>query len=263
MANQRIVCIGTGNRLTAPGSVSAENARYYRYPNPGEVHTWEAEATAFELSGLPGHEFVAAYPGGPRIQGYGLLVVGDTYAKVLRPPIESGETIGLGRPDFEQKVFKALERARALAGAWSFAGSLIIAGELPSPEELAQARALRETYARQRLDREMKAQAAARAGRGGAAPYFSNADEAWAIEYGVLLPDTVSMLPKVSVQAVEDTACIYCQNLVNERALKCRHCGEKFGKPLIELLTEPVVIPEAVPEAHRGPGRPRKELAEV
>lgn len=257
MAEKRIVCVGTGERLTTPVSLNPENGRYYRYPKPGEIHVWGGERTAFELEELPGHKLAATFPGGPEVQGYGLLTLTDTYTQHLKLAPQSEEFGGRNVRQWEVKIAKAEERAAGIEELWWNYGALIIADQLPTDDELRAARERRRVHAMNLLSTAINNH------KGGRHPVYSDPERAWAREFGMLLPDTIDSLPKSRVEVVENTPCIYCQNLVHERALKCKHCGEKFGKPLIELLKEAEAIPEAAPEVHRGPGRPRKELVEV
>lgn len=251
MGEKRIVCIGTGNRLTSPSSISAENGRFYRYPNPGMIHSWEGDATTFEESVLPKHELAAAYPGGPAIQGYGLIILGDTYMHLLKTSLESEGFVPrrVRANDFDTKIDPALERARTIEGDWKNYGAFIIAGQLPTENELMEARGRRKTYAGQRLleyERTVKSNRRV---------IPSGSEEAWAAEFGWLLPQTLGTMQKAKLEVVEDTPCPECQNFISAQARKCRHCQATFGKALVDFLTEP----DDAMEPKRGPGRPRKE----
>ena len=235
MEEKRIVCVGTGNELTSPGSMHLENGRYYRYPSPGVVHLWGGDATAFTVADVPNHEFVSAYQGGPLIQGYGMIYMGDTYEQILKVPPESDQWVGLRKREFETKICPSLERARAITADWSRYGTLIIAGEFPTLDELHLAREKRKTHAMNRLNQEINMQQAARSGRGSAKLFYSDSDRAWAKEYGVLLPETVDTMKKVE-QVLETTQCPECRMLISEEAKRCRHCGMSFKMPVTEFI---------------------------
>lgn len=248
-AEQRILCVGTDSSLTRPASLSPENGRFYRYPSPGTIHTWGGDATCFEESLLPGHVPVPATPGGPAIQGYGLIVLGDTYGKHFRPRVDSEEAVGaITRENaFEVKIHKSLERARGIVEDWDIYGALIIAGEMPTEKELEKARSQRRNYALTRLNTVIDER------KSGRRSNYSPVEKAWAEEYGILLPETVASMPRIKPEAVEDTQCPECAMYISGQAKRCRFCQAQFGMPVLDFLTQPT------PEAKRGPGRPKKE----
>lgn len=234
MEERRIVCIGTTEQLTRPESLNPENGRYYRYPSPGKVHEWGGNETAFVESDLPGHEFIATYQGGPPVQGYGLLILSDTYMQQLKVVAESTDGMTLQRRNaFEMKIAYANERVAGLIEAWWQYGTVLIAGKLPTPEELSKARGLRKAHAENLL---LTADNDHRAGRH---PVFQPVERAWAREFGIVLADTLEARAKVKPdEALEDTPCPECTKLLNAQARRCYRCQAKWGKPLIEHLAE-------------------------
>ena len=235
MPEKRIICVGTGNDLTRPDSIHAENGRYYRYPNPGSVHLWGGDATELIEDNVPNHEFVSAYTGGPLIQGYGMIYLGDTYEKILKNPPESDQWVGLRKREFEIKIETSLVRAWAITSAWTHYGTLIITGEFPTADELNLAREKRRTHAMNRLNQEINMQQAARSGRGSAKLFYSDSDRAWAMEYGVALPETVDTMKKVD-QVLETIQCPECRMMISAEAKRCRHCGMSFKMPVTEFI---------------------------
>src|SRR3990167_2854776 len=117
MAEERIICVGTGNPLTTPKSARRENSRGYRYAPPGKLHRWEGIATTFEESALPDSPLVSACGGGPPILGWGLIVLGDTYTKELKPIVEMGGH--QQPPEWETVIIKARDRCLDLLAMWA------------------------------------------------------------------------------------------------------------------------------------------------
>lgn len=245
MEAKRIICIGTvGNKVDGkavdhltmgPSMGGADNGRYYRYPKPGKVHVWGGDATTFELKELKGHELAAAYPNGPVIQGYGMLIIGDTYAQLLKPSLDSPDFAVPHTREFETKIYSSLERSRALLEFWENYGVLVIAGDLPTPEELVIARASRERYAKNRINQEVSMRR-----EGGLRMPYTETDRAWAFEYGKMLPETVDSLVHA---AVEDFPCPECMLLIHRQARRCRHCHGSFGMPVTEYIEERLTRP--------------------
>jgi len=240
MAEKRIICVGSGNRLTNAASIHPENGRYYRYPDPGLIYTWEGDATAFQQSELPGHELVAAYPGGPVIQGYGMIVLGDTYTKILKAPLESNETVTLRRRDFETKIVSSLKRARGLLDEWSRYGALMIEGAFPSVEELANAMDQRKRRAMNLLNTAIDERKSGRRG------LYTPTERAWAYEFGFLLPETVDSMARVPKDE-KRMPCPECGEAILPAAKVCIHCKTKFrGFTVSEMIAN-----QALEEATR------------
>lgn len=252
MEAKRIICIGTvGNKLNGklvdsltmgPSMGGADNGRYYRYPKPGELHVWGGDATTYELKPFPqGGELISAYPNGPAIQGYGMLVIGDTYAKLLKPSLDSADFAVPKNKEFETKIYSSLERSRALIEFWGNYGVLVIAGEMPTEDELTIARASREVFAKNHIHTGITLRR-----EGGLKMPYEDAIRAWANEYGKVLPETVDSLANA---ISEDTPCPECMLLVHKQARRCRHCHATFGKTVVEyaqeLLEEQLTRPAA------------------
>lgn len=238
MAEVRIVCVGTGNPLTSPKAQRRENSRAYRYAPPGAIYKWEGKATSPEVRAID-QRLVSAYPGGPEIQGWGLVVLGDTFARDMKPPVE---TQGMEQPkDWETKIIYARDRARDLLGFWAVQfpgknyGALIISGEVPTEDELRRAREAREQNARGHLNESIKGQKLAAQGRSGYKRGYSEADRAWASEFGVILPETVDALPKVAREE-QRIACPECAEGIMPDAKVCIHCKTKFKMPVREYV---------------------------
>lgn len=231
MAEYRLICVGTGNKLTSPRALRRENSRAYQYPQPGMLHVHGQSETSAKVIELPKRELVSAYPGGPAIQGWGLISIGDTYARVLKVPIEDE---GVEQPhEHETVIIPAKDRALDIARFWAAPfpsrnyGALIIKGEFPTEEEIYKAREMRETSAREHLNAIILDQNLAKGGHRAAKRGYGPNDRAWAHEFGVVLPDTVDSLDRVEVSE-QRVACPECGEGILPVAKLCKHCGSKF-----------------------------------
>lgn len=244
MPEYRVICVGTGNILTSPRRVRASNGRAFRYPMPGKIHIHGGEATTFKAEDLPKSELMSAYAGGPKIQGYGMVVVSDIYARELKTPVVAD---GIEQPrEWETKIETAKDWALNLIRFWDAPfpsrryGALIIKGELPTADELQRARDLREKSAREHLNVVINDQSLAKQGHKAFKRGYGEVDRAWGFEYGVLLPETVDTLAKVAVDEGR-VSCPECAELILPQAKICIHCKTKFKMPLIDYLTAPEV----------------------
>lgn len=233
----RIICVGTGNRLTSPQSLRRENSRGYRYALPGKLYLHGGEETTFYEVALPETPLLPAFDGGPAIQGWGLVAIADTYSRVLKTPIEAD---GIEQPfEWETKIITAKDRALDLIRFWAAPypsrnyGALIITGELPTQDEIAKARLARDTSAREHLNKVINDQNLAKGGHRADKRGYGPNDRAWAAEYGVLLPETVDSLARVSV-AEQRVPCPECGEAIMPQAKLCIHCKTKWEMTVSE-----------------------------
>src|SRR5688572_20269478 len=251
MAEHRIVCIGTGEKLTSPRPIRMDS-RGYRYAKPGKIYWYGGDETHHQETDLKDAPLVSAYPGGPLVQGWGLVVVSDTNTNILKTPTEAN---GVTEPkEWETRIIKAKERALGLLNFWAVPnpphvdyGAILIAGEMPTEAELRQARGNRERNAHARLNAAINDQNLGRNGHRPRKRGYSHSDRAWAAEYGIVLPETVDSMDRVAVDEMR-VECPECAELIKPAARLCIHCNTKFKMPVVEYRNRPV---EAVAAAAR------------
>ena len=226
----RILCTGTGNKLTSPGASAQgyENGRKYPYAPPGKLHRYKAVEEEVVL---------VESDCDPR---YGLVVIEDFLIKTIKPDISQAEW---DQPvEFMSEFHTGMERAKDLAAQWAMYGGVLIQGELPTEEEIARGQTARAAYRDNRLTEVKTNQLLRRQGMKGIKAGYDPSDHAWSAEAGVELPGTLAELERTQANRTQEDEmvnCPMCDGLISPRARKCMHCQERFAKPVLEILTEP------------------------
>lgn len=246
----RVLCIGTGNQLTSPGAVWADN-RIYTYSPPGKIVThFQGPEQIVEREAVYGL-LKKEEPCDPR---YGLLVIEDFVMRVLKERVVPVE-MALAN-EFENKAIFGNERARSLVERWASRvprhdspnyGAVLIKGELPTEEEIKLGQENRKRYAMARLREAKRGQVLRMQGSRNFPDGYSQADEAWAKEFGVALEislETASTPPRsdsVADLGEDRIACPFCAEMIMPAAKKCRFCSRTFDKKTVEeYITQPV-----------------------
>ncbi len=235
----KILCIGTGNPLTSPGASAQgyEDGRKYLYAPLGVLYRYKAvEEAVVEVKSECD----------PR---YGLVVIEDFLIRTIKPDISPAEW---DQPvEFITEFHTGMERAKDLAVMWKMYGGVLIQGELPTDEEIAKGQAARAAYRDTRLNDVKTKQLLRRQGMKGIKAGYDDSDHAWASEAGVELPGTLQELERTQANRTQEDEmvnCPMCDGLISPRAKKCMHCQELFGKPVLEILTEPKQKEAAIEE---------------
>ncbi len=237
----RVLCIGTGNKLTNPSVVWADT-RQYLYAPPGKLVThYQGPAVRVGRDS----QYSLAKKEQDCDSRYGLIVIEDFVHPIIKDrvvPIEMALS-----NEFEDKLVRGHERAASLAHRWASRiikhdapnyGAVLIKGELPTEEEIKFGQDNRRRYAMARLAEAKRGQVLRMQGSRQFADGYSLADEAWAQEYGVKLEISLEMANTPPMAAAVDSleerlACPFCAEMIMPAAKKCRYCSKTFDKATV------------------------------
>lgn len=245
-----ILCITTGNPLTmmAPEARPESPQRIYRMAEPGQILTWGPRDCDPQISMSMNQTQPAYRSAAGHEYAYGLCVLEDF--------IWLEDDLLQNRHTEKERVMSGRERAQDIIRVMIKYGGVILQDDEPTASEIARAIRQRTTFATQRINHAIQMYQKAMAGKQGHAEY-NDADMAWANEMNAKLPNSFDALQRIEESlaqptrinrtiaysgehiehdSTETSPCPFCFQMIDPRAMKCRHCGEKDKEPLSKLL---------------------------